>query len=137
MCLEVRCRVKGSSALYYTPLSFTALHYTVLQYTTAIQYSALQNTILHCCVLHDCLLHCSSPLPHPCPCTVISPLLQALMAAAPHLVPLLASNLDDFDESARAMACLCLGIAFERLRWVPRLCGVSLVYVVCCIVICE
>ena len=53
---------------------------------------------------------------------ISSPLLslllpQALVASAPQLVPLLVSNLDDFDESGRTMACLCLTIAFERLRY--------------------
>ena len=41
---------------------------------------------------------------------------QLLMTSAPHFVPLLTSNLDDLDESARIMACLCLTISFERLR---------------------
>ena len=33
---------------------------------------------------------------------------EALAAAAPELVPLLCSNLDDHDETARLMSCLCL-----------------------------
>ena len=41
---------------------------------------------------------------------------EALAAAAPELVPLLCSNLDDMDETARLMSCLCLRVMFERLR---------------------
>jgi hypothetical protein len=40
----------------------------------------------------------------------------ALFGCAPRLVPLLASGLDDFDASARAMALLSLSVCFQRLR---------------------
>lgn len=40
----------------------------------------------------------------------------ALFKAAPHLVPLLASNLDDHDAGPRAIACMCLTSCFQRLK---------------------
>jgi hypothetical protein len=45
---------------------------------------------------------------------------EALYKFAPNLVPLLASDLDDSDASARHIGCLCLGIVFERLRSVSE-----------------
>ena len=41
---------------------------------------------------------------------------EALAKAAPELVPLLCSSLDDNDETARLMSCLCLTVMFQRLR---------------------
>jgi dynein assembly factor 5 len=44
----------------------------------------------------------------------ISP--EALYRHAPHLVPLLASEIEDNDSSSRHLGCLCLNIIFERLK---------------------
>mmetsp|Transcript_32280 Transcript_32280/g.60136 ORF Transcript_32280/g.60136 Transcript_32280/m.60136 type:complete len:1050 (+) Transcript_32280:61-3210(+) len=41
---------------------------------------------------------------------------QALYKHAPHIVPLLASEMEDQDASARHLGCLCLTIIFERLK---------------------
>ena len=41
---------------------------------------------------------------------------QSLYKHAPHLVPLLASEIEDQDASARHLGCLCLSIIFERLK---------------------
>ena len=41
---------------------------------------------------------------------------QALYKHAPHIVPLLASEIEDQDASARHLGCLCLTIIFERLK---------------------
>lgn len=41
---------------------------------------------------------------------------ELLYKAAPELVPLLASSLDDSDTSVRHMGCLCLAVVFERLK---------------------
>ena len=41
---------------------------------------------------------------------------ESVFKAAPHLVPLLASNLDDMEASPRAMACMCLQVCFQRLK---------------------
>lgn len=41
---------------------------------------------------------------------------QALYKHAPHIVPLLASEIEDQDASARHLGCLCLSIIFERLK---------------------
>jgi len=41
---------------------------------------------------------------------------EAVFKAAPQLVPLLASNLDDHEAGPRAMSCMCLTVCFERLK---------------------
>jgi hypothetical protein len=41
---------------------------------------------------------------------------QSLYKHAPHIVPLLASEIEDQDASARHLGCLCLAIIFERLK---------------------
>ena len=41
---------------------------------------------------------------------------QSLYKHAPHVVPLLASEMEDSDASSRHLSCLCLSIVFERLR---------------------
>jgi dynein assembly factor 5 len=41
---------------------------------------------------------------------------ETLYKAAPELVPLLSSNLDENDTTVRHMACLCLRVVFDRLR---------------------
>jgi hypothetical protein len=41
---------------------------------------------------------------------------ESLFKMAAELVPMIISNLDDFDVSPRQMTCLCLTVIFERLR---------------------
>ena len=41
---------------------------------------------------------------------------ESVFKAAPHLVPLLASNLDDMEASHRAMSCMCLRVCFQVLK---------------------
>ena len=52
---------------------------------------------------------------------------EALYKFAPNLVPLLASDLDDSDSTARHIGCLCLAIIFERLRCICIMCYICFI----------